>query len=222
MSVQTVSPAAQTTRSTVRLLAAGVVAGPLFLAVWLVQAMTRDGFDPTYHPLSLLSLGDLGWIQIASFVVTGALYLACAVGMRRALRGGPGATWGPLLIGIQGLGLIVAGVCVTDAAAGFPPGTPDGPPDHLTWHGVLHEVGYALTTLSWLAACVVYARRFAAQRRRVRVRACVAAPVAYLVLVAWPDLHSLSLRLVVATAVSFGLTAALAVYVSRDHSGTGG
>ena len=71
--------------STARLLACGIVAGPLFLAVWLVQALTRDGYDPTYHPLSLLSLGDLGWIQIANFVVTGGLYLACAIGMRQAL-----------------------------------------------------------------------------------------------------------------------------------------
>jgi hypothetical protein len=220
MSVQTVSPATQPARGTARLLAAGVVAGPLFLAVWLVQAITRDGFDPTYHPLSLLSLGGLGWIQIASFVVTGALYVACAVGMRRALRGGRGATWGPLLIGVQGIGLIVAGVCVTDAGAGFPPGTPDGPPAQGTWHGALHEVGYALTTLAWLAACVVYARRFAAQRQRAWVRACVAVPVAYLVLVAWPDLDSLSLRLVLATALSFGLTAAVAVQLSRDGSRT--
>lgn len=58
-----------------RLLAAGIVAAPLLLGLFLVQALTRDGFDPTYHPLSLLSLGDAGWIQIATFVGTGLLYL---------------------------------------------------------------------------------------------------------------------------------------------------
>jgi hypothetical protein len=42
------------------LLKCGLVAGPLFLVVWFAQAMTRDGFDPTRHPLSLLSLDDLG------------------------------------------------------------------------------------------------------------------------------------------------------------------
>jgi len=40
------------------------------------------------HPVSVLSNGDLGWIQIASFVTNGLLFAACAVGMRRALRGG--------------------------------------------------------------------------------------------------------------------------------------
>ena len=40
------------------LLACGIVAGPLFLAVWAIQAIVRDGFDPGRHPISLLSLGD--------------------------------------------------------------------------------------------------------------------------------------------------------------------
>jgi hypothetical protein len=65
---------------------AGIVAGPLFLVVWALQAFTRDGFDPGRHPLSLLSLGDLGWIQIANFVATGALFVACAVGLRHRIR----------------------------------------------------------------------------------------------------------------------------------------
>ena len=76
----------ETTR---RLLGCGVVAGPLFLAVWAVQAFAREGFDPTRHPASLLALGDLGWIQIANFVITGALFVACAA--RPASRSAPGA-----------------------------------------------------------------------------------------------------------------------------------
>jgi Protein of unknown function (DUF998) len=90
MTHQTVSPAALHAE-TVRLLACGAVAGPLFLAVLMIQAFTREGFDLSRHPLSLLSLGNLGWIQIANFVVTGALMVACATGMRRVLRPGPRA-----------------------------------------------------------------------------------------------------------------------------------
>ena len=56
------------------LLACGAVAGPLFIVVGLTQALTRAGFDPVKHPLSLLSVGDLGWIQITNFVVTGLLF----------------------------------------------------------------------------------------------------------------------------------------------------
>ena len=83
MTHQTVSLGAPS-RETARLLACGVLAGPLFLAVLMIQAFTREGFDLSRHPLSLLSLGDLGSIQIANFVVTGALFVACAIGMRRA------------------------------------------------------------------------------------------------------------------------------------------
>lgn len=79
MSTQIITPAVAdgaaapvASRPTARLLTAGTVAGPLFLAVWALQAITRDGFDPDRHPISLLSLGDLGWIQITNFVVTGA------------------------------------------------------------------------------------------------------------------------------------------------------
>jgi hypothetical protein len=196
-----------------RLLAGGVVAGPLFLAVWLVQALTRTGFDPTYHPLSLLSLGDLGWIQIANFVVTGILYVGCAIGLRRVLPTGRARTWGPRLVGAIGVGLILSGVFVTDAGAGFPPGAPAGAPEHVTWHGILHEVGFAVATLSWFAACFVFLRRFAARGERGWVAACVVAPVAVVLIDAWPDLDSLSLRLVAGTAVTFGAVAALAAHL---------
>ena len=79
----------------------------LFLAGSLVQAFTREGYDLGRHPISLLSLGDLGWLQVTNFVVTGALYVACAVGLRRALRPGSGGTWGPRLVGALGVGLAV-------------------------------------------------------------------------------------------------------------------
>jgi hypothetical protein len=156
------------------LLACGVVAGPLFVAVGLLQMLTRDGFDPTRHPLSLLSLGDLGWVQIANFVVAGLLFAASAVGMRRVLHPGRVGTWGPLLVGVYGLGLIMGGVFVADPALGFPPGTPDGIPDQLSWHGTLHAVAPVLASVALIAACLVFARRFAGLRRRGWSAFCLA------------------------------------------------
>ena len=104
---QTAPPAAPTTQTT-RLLACGIVAGPLFLAVGLIQAFTREGFDLSRHPLSLLSLGQRRWVG-----------------------------------------------------------------------------------------------------------ACVATAVAVLVLTSWPDLDSLSVRLVLATAIQFGFVAAMAARLPR-------
>jgi hypothetical protein len=37
--------------------------------VGLTQAFTRPGFDFSRHTLSLLENGDLGWIQITSFLL---------------------------------------------------------------------------------------------------------------------------------------------------------
>lgn len=86
--------AGPTTNLTRATLACGVFAGPLWIVVGLIQMLIRPGFDLRYDEASLLSNGDLGWIQITNFEVTGLLLIACAVGMRRVLRGGRGRTWG--------------------------------------------------------------------------------------------------------------------------------
>jgi uncharacterized protein DUF998 len=168
-------PSSETTTWTTRaLLVCGMVAGPLFIVVGLVQMLTRDGFDPTRHPLSLLSLGNLGWIQIANFVVTGLLFVASAVGMRRVLHPGRGGTWGPLLIGVYGAALVMGGVFVADPALGFPPGTPEGIPDQFSWHGAVHAIAPVLASVALLVACLVFARRFAGLGQRGWAAACLA------------------------------------------------
>lgn len=162
-SVAACSPAARVTRS---LLGYGAVAGPLYVAVVLVQGLTRPGFDLIRDDASLLSNGSLGWIQIANFIVTGAMVIACAVGMRRAMVAGRGATWGPRLVAVYGLGLIAAGVFIADPMNGFPAGTPAGRPEAITVHGMLHIAAAAIGFLCFVAACFVIARRFAAEHRR--------------------------------------------------------
>jgi hypothetical membrane protein len=216
------APDARTNTTTRMLLRCGVVAGPLFLAVVFVQAVIRDGFDLSRHPLSLLSLGELGWIQIANFAVTGVLYVACAVGMRRVLHPGRGGTWGPLLVGGLGVGLILAGVFVADAGAGFPPGAPAGAPERLSWHGIGHTVGFVVANFGMVVGCLVFARRFAADGHRGWVAACVATVVAVLALVLWPDTEGVSVRLVAASAILFGFVAALAVRLLREQRRAGG
>ena len=61
---------------------------PVLGLTWLAQGLVRDGYDFTRHPMSLLALGEGGWVQIASFVATGGLMLACSAGLRRVLTGG--------------------------------------------------------------------------------------------------------------------------------------
>ena len=162
------------------LLLCGVVAGPLYVIVGAIEMLTRPGFDPTRHDLSLMSNGDWGWIHISLLILTGLLTIAGAVGMRRVLRGGRGGTWGPILLGIYGLGLIGAGFFTADPALGFPPGTTANA-HAVSWHGLLHFICGGIGFLGLIAACFVFARRFAARRQRGWVAYCVATGVIYLV-----------------------------------------
>lgn len=152
----------ETTRT---LLACGAIAGPLYVVVGLLEILFRKGFDARRHALSLMSNGDFGWIQVASFMLSGLLVIAGALGIRRALRGSPAGLWGPLLLGVYGLGLIGAGAFVADPMDGFPPGTPPGPPAVPTWHGSLHFIAGGIGFLALIAGCFVFARRFAILRQ---------------------------------------------------------
>jgi hypothetical membrane protein len=148
------------------LLACGAVGPPLFVLVFLVDGASRSGYDPAYHPVSALSLGERGWLQITNFVVTGLLLLGFAAGVRRALRTGRGATWGPPLIGVYALSLLLSGPFVMDPMRGYPPGTPPGPGGEPSWHHTLHDVFGTVVFLSLPVACFVLAGWFATRPAR--------------------------------------------------------
>ena len=161
------------------LLVGGVAAGPLYVVVGAIEAFTREGFDPTRHDLSLLANGKWGWIHIALLVASGILTVLGAVGMGRALGGGRGGTWGPLLLGVYGVGLIGAGLFVADPMNGFPSGLPAGAYGDVSLHGLLHIVFGGVGFLGLIAACLVFARRFSALRERGWARFSAATGVLY-------------------------------------------
>ncbi|MQA77733.1 MAG: DUF998 domain-containing protein [Streptosporangiales bacterium] len=158
--VPTAAPATRAVHVTRSLLGYGVIAGPIYLVTYLVQGLTRDGFDFGLHAASLLTAGSLGWIQVVNFVLTGAMIVAAAVGLRRAMPTGRGRIWGPLLLGLYGLGMVAAGVFPADPAFGFLAGTPDGP-GTVSWHSLAHLSAGGVGFLGLVAACLVLARRFA-------------------------------------------------------------
>jgi hypothetical protein len=176
------STSSVTTRS---LLACGAVAAPLWAAVSLAQAATRAGFDLTRHPLSVLSNGSLGWLQITNFLVAGALTMAGAVGLRRALRGTPGGTWAPRLVFVNGLGMAAAGVLVMDPADGFPPGTPAGMPATMSWHSYGHMISGTVAFSTLIAACYVLGRHFSRTGHRGHAIASRVAGTVFLVGDGW-------------------------------------
>jgi hypothetical membrane protein len=82
------------------LLCCGVVGPAFFVASFLVQGALRQAYDPLRHPISSLSLsgGAAAWVQPATFLITGLLVIAFAVGLGVDRCG----RWTPLLIGLSG------------------------------------------------------------------------------------------------------------------------
>src|SRR5215831_12514647 len=118
------------------LIACGAVGPLLFVIVLLIEGATRPGYSAWHNYGSSLSLGDQGWMQIVNFLVCGVLILGFAVGLRRVFHSGRGSVWGPLLLGVFGMSLIVAGLFVTDPSLGYPAGTYTHGPQ--TLHGTIH------------------------------------------------------------------------------------
>lgn len=154
----------------------GASAGPIYVVVATVQALTRTGFDIRRHPVSVLANGPLGWIQIANFVVTGLLVIAAAAGLRRARQAG----WGPRLLGVYGVGLVLAGVFVADPVNGFPVGAAAPPAGTISAGGLGHMVAGGLGFLAFVAACLVFARRFAHEGRRAWAAGSAATGIVFL------------------------------------------
>lgn len=145
-------------------LALGLAAGPLYVVTGLVQVLLREGFDVRRHALSHLSNGEHGWIQIANFITSGTLVIVGALGCRVALRAQRAGTWGPILLGVFGFGLIGAGIFPADPAGDFPPGVERS--SDLSTAGLLHFVFGAIGFYALIAACFVFASRFARSGRR--------------------------------------------------------
>ncbi|MFI6322033.1 DUF998 domain-containing protein [Nonomuraea sp. NPDC050556] len=148
-----------------KLLLAGTVAPVVSLLIFHLDMITRPGYDALYHGPSLLMLGGRGWLQIANFVVTGAVMLACGLADRRRL------------MAVYGLAMICTGVFVTDPQLGYPPGTPldllPGVNAPSTWHGTLHWISVFFLYGAAVAACLV-------SRSRLLIAFGVAMPVVLL------------------------------------------
>ncbi|MFF4235768.1 DUF998 domain-containing protein [Actinomadura geliboluensis] len=208
----TAVPVRRTTQTSGRLLLAGALAGPLFFASAITQMLTREGFDITRHPISQLSTGDLGWIQILTFVLAGTGALALAAGIRRTLTEGVGRRALPILVGVFGAGLVAAGIFTMDAEKGFPVGTPEGPVAQMSWHGIAHSAAAVVAFTALAIAAIVMTVRCA--RRRAIAPAVLNAIAALVLLVPMSPDH-MSIQIAVNGLVAFTWTTVLAMSLRR-------
>ncbi|HEY4213968.1 MAG TPA: DUF998 domain-containing protein [Steroidobacteraceae bacterium] len=150
------------------LLGCGLVAGPFYLAVGLGQAFIREGFVFSRHPLSVLSNGPGGWIQIANFALTGLMVIAAALGMRRVL--GPKSKALQGFLSGYGASIFLAAIFRADPMDGFPVGTAVGPPTSISTSGLLHFAVGGIGFLCLAVSCFLAARAMSRRNDRSMAR----------------------------------------------------
>ena len=216
---QTLEVQATTPRRIRQALLAGAAAGPLYIIVGTLEALLRGGFDIRIHSLSLLANGTGGWIHSTMMVASGLLTVVGALGLSSMQRTGRRSY--AMIIGlvVYGLGIATAGLLRADPAAGFPIGTPTGPPVVVTGSGIAHLVAGAIGFLGLIVACLACARR-AARAGDHAWAACSAAIGGYY-LVAFAGIASgagnpfINIAFTVAVALGWGWSTALCVRALR-------
>ncbi len=131
-----------------KLLYAGVIGPLLFIVVFLVEGLTRPGYSAWRHYVSQLATGAGGWVQVVNFLVCGTLMVAFAIGLHFALRGRRGSIGAPILLGLFGAALLVAGIFVTDPALGYPVGAAQVHTAHGMIHGLAGLAAFSLLPAS--------------------------------------------------------------------------
>lgn len=88
---------------------AGVVGPIIFTAGFLLQeAFRQDEYSPLAEPVSALEAGPHGWVQQLNFVVLGVLTIVFAYGLHHGVRRTRAGAAGPILLGISGVGCLMA------------------------------------------------------------------------------------------------------------------
>jgi hypothetical membrane protein len=120
------------------LVACGILGPVLFVLIFLAEGIIRPGYDPLQYPISSLSIGERGWVQVCSFILTGCLLGSFSFGLYRSQLFAKPNRSVPWLMALVSIGLAGAGVFSTDAVYGYPS---DQPYRNAEWstHGHLHE-----------------------------------------------------------------------------------
>lgn len=208
--------------ATPALLLAGSCAGPLLVGSSILQGIVRHGFDFRRHPPSALALGSAGAVEQVTFGSAGLLLLVGALGLGRLDIG----RWVPRWVMLLGGALAAAGVFRMDPAFGFPPGTPSGIGDVISWHAAVHGVLFPLGFVGLVATALAMGRRYGRAHRRVMRLTSYLAAVTSLVLSLWPNLggdpEGRFLPMWVGIAIGYAWTSLMFVDLRRDALATSG
>jgi hypothetical protein len=147
-----------------RSLAAVAIAGSAaFVAlVALLHALEPETNDT--DAISEYALGDYGLLMNAAFFSASLAFAALALALRGSIAPTRSARAAVVLLGVAALGWFFLGAGNID---------PEGA--DVTWHGVVHGIGFLLTTPAILASLFVLARAFRGDERWQALRRSVLA-----------------------------------------------
>ncbi|MCL2157430.1 MAG: DUF998 domain-containing protein [Methanobrevibacter sp.] len=141
------------------LLVLGAISGVIFTLSWIIQEAFKVGYNPMMVPISSLAIGELGWIQTATFLISGLALILFAYGLEK-IRGEEGfSKWIAIFLAIGGVGLIGAGCFITDPMNGFPPGTSETIVE-TTLIGTLHQLFSVLLFIGLPVAMALFSKYF--------------------------------------------------------------
>ena len=131
---------------------AGIVGPALFVAVFLVEGWIRPAYNPLAEYVSALSLGERGWVQIANFIVFGALLFIFTRAVAAEFPNGKASRWGLILLTTISVCYFFSGPFVMDPAS--------TPLSDATTHGTLHGILGAIAFVLMPITIFVFLRRF--------------------------------------------------------------
>lgn len=136
-----------------KLALAGIVAPVLFTILVLIQGQLQPDYSHVAWPISALAAWPHGWVQNLNFYLYGSLVIAFACGLHAGLARSGWGTAGPALLGVAGVGAIVAGIFPWIRVAGVPTETAG------------HVAGALMHFLGGAIGLVVVSRRMARDTR---------------------------------------------------------
>lgn len=135
--------------------AAGLIGPAAFTAAWVVSARRQDGYRVSHEHISGLAARDAHdrHLMSAGFLALGVSTVAFAAELEARLGGARRAGRGPALIGLAGVGTVVAGLFPRDRRLNADPGDQSRVND-------VHDTASVIGAVAGLAGVGALARRF--------------------------------------------------------------
>ena len=131
---------------------AGILAPAIFVGVFTVEGVLRNGYDPLKMYISALSLGNRGWLQISNFIVLGLLLFIFILGLSKEFQTGKASRGGIITLYIISVLFFISGPFVMDPT--------ETPADQMSVHGLIHGISGGIVFLLMPIIIFIFLRRF--------------------------------------------------------------